>query len=71
MLIVGCGDVGLRAAALLAPRVRLLAVTSSPAATRAADIARCMSRPRSVSVTSTGIDLIVTLAGNAAASCRS
>lgn len=31
MLIVGCGDVGLRAAALLAPRVRLLAVTSSPA----------------------------------------
>ncbi|MDM0114225.1 sugar nucleotide-binding protein [Variovorax sp. J22R133] len=31
LLIVGCGDVGLRAAGLLAPRVRLLAVTSSPA----------------------------------------
>ncbi|MEO8023581.1 SDR family oxidoreductase [Polaromonas sp.] len=30
VLIVGCGDVGLRAARLLAPRVRLLALTSSP-----------------------------------------
>ncbi|MBS0343822.1 MAG: SDR family oxidoreductase [Proteobacteria bacterium] len=31
VLIVGCGDVGLRAARLLAGRVRLLALTSSPA----------------------------------------
>ena len=31
VLIVGCGDVGLRAARLLNGRVRLLAVTSSPA----------------------------------------
>ena len=30
VLIVGCGDVGLRAARLLAGRVRLLAITSSP-----------------------------------------
>ena len=30
ILIVGCGDVGLRAAALLHPRVRLIALTSSP-----------------------------------------
>ena len=30
MLIVGCGDVGLRAAALLPRRVRVLALTSSP-----------------------------------------
>ncbi len=30
LLIVGCGDVGLRAAGLLVQRVRLLAVTSSP-----------------------------------------
>lgn len=30
VLIVGCGDVGLRAARLLAGRVRLLALTSSP-----------------------------------------
>lgn len=30
VLIVGCGDVGLRAARLLQPRVRLLALTSSP-----------------------------------------
>ncbi|MCS4508961.1 NAD-dependent epimerase/dehydratase family protein [Xylophilus ampelinus] len=30
VLIVGCGDVGLRVAGLLAPRVRLLALTSSP-----------------------------------------
>lgn len=30
VLIVGCGDVGLRTAGLLAPRVRLLALTSSP-----------------------------------------
>jgi len=30
VLIVGCGDVGLRAAALLRPRTRLLALTSSP-----------------------------------------
>lgn len=29
ILIIGCGDVGLRAAALLRPRVRLIAVTSS------------------------------------------
>ena len=31
VLIVGCGDIGLRAAALLPARVRLLALTSSPA----------------------------------------
>jgi nucleoside-diphosphate-sugar epimerase len=30
VLIVGCGDVGLRAARLLRPQVRLLALTSSP-----------------------------------------
>ena len=30
LLIVGCGDVGLRAAAALPPRVRVLALTSSP-----------------------------------------
>lgn len=30
VLIVGCGDVGLRAARLLGPRVRVLALTSSP-----------------------------------------
>lgn len=30
ILIVGCGDVGLRVARLLAPRVNLLALTSSP-----------------------------------------
>lgn len=30
VLIVGCGDVGLRVARLLAPRVNLLALTSSP-----------------------------------------
>lgn len=30
ILVVGCGDVGLRLAAQLAPRVRLLALTSSP-----------------------------------------
>jgi len=30
VLIVGCGDVGLRVAGVLAPRVRLLALTSSP-----------------------------------------
>lgn len=30
VLIVGCGDVGLRAAGLLAGRVRLLALTSTP-----------------------------------------
>jgi nucleoside-diphosphate-sugar epimerase len=30
VLIVGCGDVGLRAAAVLGPRVRRLALTSSP-----------------------------------------
>ena len=30
VLIVGCGDVGLRAARLLAPRVRVLALTSTP-----------------------------------------
>ena len=30
VLIVGCGDVGLRAAALLAPRLRVIALTSSP-----------------------------------------
>jgi nucleoside-diphosphate-sugar epimerase len=31
LLIVGCGDVGLRAAAALPPRVRVLALSSSPA----------------------------------------
>jgi nucleoside-diphosphate-sugar epimerase len=31
VLVVGCGDVGLRVARLLGPRVRLLALTSSPA----------------------------------------
>ncbi|MDB5859430.1 MAG: nucleoside-diphosphate-sugar epimerase-like protein [Ramlibacter sp.] len=31
MLVVGCGDVGLRLARELAPRVRLLALTSTPA----------------------------------------
>ena len=31
VLLVGCGDIGLRVAALLRPRVRLLALTSSPA----------------------------------------
>ena len=31
VLVVGCGDVGLRAARMLAGRVRLLALTSSPA----------------------------------------
>lgn len=31
ILIIGCGDVGLRVARQLAPRVRLLALTSSPA----------------------------------------
>ena len=31
LLIVGCGDIGLRVAALLAPRVRVLALSSSPA----------------------------------------
>jgi nucleoside-diphosphate-sugar epimerase len=30
LLIVGCGDIGLRVAALLAPRVRVLALSSSP-----------------------------------------
>ena len=30
MLLIGCGDVGLRAARALRPRVRLLALTSSP-----------------------------------------
>ncbi|MGC1174770.1 NAD-binding protein, partial [Polaromonas sp.] len=30
VLIVGCGDVGLRAARLLVPRVRVLALSSSP-----------------------------------------
>ena len=30
MLIVGCGDVGLRVASLLPPRLRLMALTSSP-----------------------------------------
>jgi nucleoside-diphosphate-sugar epimerase len=30
VLLVGCGDVGLRVAALMRPRVRLLALTSSP-----------------------------------------
>ena len=30
MLIIGCGDVGLRVASLLPPRIRLLALTSSP-----------------------------------------
>ncbi len=30
VLVVGCGDVGLRAARVLRPRVRLLALTSSP-----------------------------------------
>jgi nucleoside-diphosphate-sugar epimerase len=30
VLIVGCGDVGVRVAALLAPRVRVLALTSTP-----------------------------------------
>jgi nucleoside-diphosphate-sugar epimerase len=41
VLIVGCGDVGLRAAKLLRPHVRVLALTSSPercAALRAAGI---------------------------------
>ncbi|MCW2310638.1 NAD-dependent epimerase/dehydratase family protein [Rhodoferax antarcticus] len=31
LLLVGCGDIGLRVAALLRPRARLLALTSSPA----------------------------------------
>lgn len=31
VLLVGCGDIGLRVAALMRPRVRLLALTSSPA----------------------------------------
>jgi len=30
VLIVGCGDVGLRAAALLSPRLKVMALTSSP-----------------------------------------
>lgn len=30
VLLIGCGDIGLRAARLLRPRVRLLALTSSP-----------------------------------------
>lgn len=35
VLVVGCGDVGMRAASLLAGRVRLLALTSSPQRCRA------------------------------------
>ena len=30
LLIVGCGDIGMRVAALLTPRVRVLALSSSP-----------------------------------------
>ena len=54
ILIVGCGDVGLRVARLLPPRVRVLALTSTPArvpALRAAGVTPLvgnLDRPRSL-----------------------
>jgi nucleoside-diphosphate-sugar epimerase len=68
LLIVGCGDVGLRVARELGPRVRLLALTSSPArapelrAAGAMPLAGNLDSPRSLSRLAGLADHVVHLA---------